>query len=538
MQRQPCNGSRRRCIGASNSRALTEICDLLMPGRSEPKVIYAVVPSDPRRLITAVRFAAALLGALVLVFSTRAQDAAPAASEGTPISASSLEPTPVTPSYSAAIAPQTVTLTVPHGTPLHVALDNEVRVAQKPGQPIEGHVVEPVYAFDKLVIPVGTKVIGQVTKIEPVSAGKKTEAALDANFTPARKIQVEFNQITLPSGKHVVVHTTVTPGSGNVVEFVSAADEHQGNGVKDAAAERTREAKQQVKQEWHDAMREVKEPGKMHRLGHFALNQLPVHPQYIDAGTMYFAELQESIDFGTETLTPEMASSLGATPPDGSVVQARLMTPLSSATAHQGDRVEAIISRPVFDDGHLIVPQGSLLEGTVIQVQPARHPGRNGQLRIAFRELLLDKGVETKVQATLAGVEAQKSANVKLDSEGGAKATAPATRFLETGVALGLGAVSFGGDSLSDAGPRAAGGAGGYKLIGIGLGLAIHSQPFGMAMGAFGATKSIYTNFIARGHEVIFPKNTSMSISVGTRASPTPQTAPNAAPFDNGQGQK
>jgi hypothetical protein len=511
-----------------------------MQGRSQPKVIYVAVLSDRRRLITAVRFAAALLGALVLVFSTRAQDAAPTANnEGTPTSASSLGPTPaLTPSYSAAIAPQTVTLTVPQGTPLHVALDNEVRVAQKPGQPIEGYVVEPVYAFDKLVIPVGTKVIGQVTRIEPVSAGKKTEAALDANFTPARKIQVAFHQITLPSGKQVTVHTTVTPGSGNVVEFVSAADEHQGNGVKDAAAERTREAKQQVKQEWHDAMREVKEPGKMHRLGHFALNQLPVHPQYIDAGTMYFAELQEPIDFGTETLTPEMASSLGATPPDGSVVQARLMTPLSSAAAHQGDRVEAIISRPVFDDGHLIVPQGSFLEGTVIQVQPARHPGRNGQLRIAFRELRLDKGVETKVQATLAGVEAQKSANVKLDSEGGAKATAPATRFLETGVAVGLGAVSFGGDSLSDAGPRAAGGAGGYKLIGIGLGLAIHSQPFGMAMGAFGATKSIYANFIARGHEVIFPKNTSMSISLGTRASPTPQTAPTAAPFDNVQGQK
>ena len=109
--------------------------------------------------------------------------------------------------------------------------------------------------------------LSRSTRLISSSSQLQVHLGVEKNFTPARKIQVEFNQITLPSGKHVVVHTTVTPGSGNVVEFVSAADEHQGNGVKDAAAERTREAKQQVKQEWHDAMREVKEPGKMHRLG-------------------------------------------------------------------------------------------------------------------------------------------------------------------------------------------------------------------------------------------------------------------------------
>lgn len=36
-------------------------------------------------------------------------------------------------------------------------------------------------------------------------------------------------------------------------------------------------------------------------------------------------------------------------------------------------------------------------------------------------------------------------------------------------------------------------------------------------MGAFGATRSIYVNFVARGHEVVFPKNTAMQIGVGTR---------------------
>ena len=503
-----------------------------MQTEKEFRVARGLLPRHSRRRTIVAMGAAAIL-MVASVLRTPAQSATPIASTGNaPISASALEPTPASiVARSATVSPQTVTLTVPQGTALHVALDKEVRVEKKPGQQIQGYIVEPVYAFDRLVIPMGTKVAGQITNIEGVSAGKRTEAALDANFTPPHKIHVEFDQITLPSGRQVPVHTTVTPGSGNVVEFVSAADEHQGNGVKDAAAERTREAKQQVKKEWHDAMQQIKEPSKMDRLGRFALNQLPVHPQYLEAGTTYFAELQDPVDFGTETLTPEMVSSLGATPPDGSIVQAHLMSPLSSATAHQGDSVEAIISRPVFDNGRLIIPQGSFLEGTVIQVQPARHPGRNGQLRIAFRELRLPQGLETKVQATLAGVEAQKNANVKLDSEGGAKATAPATRFLTTGVAVGLGAASFLGDSFGEVGPRVAGGAGGFKLVGIGLGLAIHSQPFGMAMGAFGGVRSIYVNFIARGHEVIFPKNTSMSIGVGTRVSAPPENT--ASPAQN-----
>jgi hypothetical protein len=43
-----------------------------------------------------------------------------------------------------------------------------------------------------------------------------------------------------------------------------------------------------------------------------------------------------------------------------------------------------------------------------------------------------------------------------------------------------------------------------------------------MAMGAYGASMSVYTHFIARGRDLVFPKNTAMQIAIGTRAS-TPQ---------------
>src|SRR5437879_9731949 len=177
-------------------------------------------------------------------------------------------PTPA-PSPAAAPAPaaplanpsQTIALTVPKGTPLQVGLDQEVRV-QKVGQPVHGRVVQPVYAFDRLVVPVGTEVTGQITQIEDISGKKRTLAILNADFTPARKIEVEFNELALADGKHIPLRTVVTPGSGQVIQLVSAGENEKKKTVKDAASEKMKEAKQEAKRAWQDARKQVKEPGK------------------------------------------------------------------------------------------------------------------------------------------------------------------------------------------------------------------------------------------------------------------------------------
>ena len=431
-------------------------------------------------------------------------------------------------------APQTIQLIVPQGTPIQVALEEEVRV-RNAGQSIRGRVLEPVYAFDKLVVPVGSEVFGRITQIEATPKGKRTEAALNADFTPLRMIQVEFTELVLKDGKHVALHTSVTPGSGEVLHFSSAGDGEKKKTIKDTAAQKTSEAKEQAKQEWDNAMKQLKTPGRMHRVKRFVQSQLPVHPQYIPAGTVYLAALNDPLSFGTEVMTAQVASTLGGGLPPGAVVHARLVTPLSSGNAKKDDPVEAVLSRPLFDQDRLILPEGSRLKGTVLQARPARRMKKNGQLRITFRELVPPDGVPEKVEATLEAVEAAKSGNVKLDSEGGAEATNPKTRYLTTGLALGLAAASGGGDSgdrdglsgggnaAGGTGARVAGGAGGFKLVGIALGLAVKSRALGRVMGVYGAGMSVYSNFVVRGREVVFPKDMAMDIGIGQRATtPTP----------------
>ena len=161
---------------------------------------------------------------------------------------------------------------------------------------------------------------------------------------------------------------------------------------------------------------------------------------------------------------------------------------------------------------------------------------------MVFHEIVLPDGLEQKVEASLEGVQSGKGQDVKLDPEGGAEANSPKTRYLATGISVALALASSHGDRDARDGDvggntngRLAGGAGGFKLVGIAMGAFVHSQPLGMAMGAYGASMSVYSHFMARGRDVVFPKNTAMEISIGTRASaPSPSSPkPADAKFEN-----
>lgn len=409
---------------------------------------------------------------------------------------------------------ENVALTVPKGMAIQVIIDKELKVA-KVGQPIRGRVVEPIYAFDKLVVPAGTEVTGKITQLEEVSGGKRTLEALNADLSPARKVVIQFDTIVLADGKRVAVETIVTPGSGQVIEFVSAAKK-KSKRPADIAAEKAAEAENQAKQELRRALAQVEAPGRIHRAKRYLIAQFPIHPQYIDPGTVYFAELKAPLNFGSEPLTPEMEKSIGVTPPEGSLVQARLSADLSSATARKGDPVEATLSRPLFEGKQLIFPQGSRLEGSVVEARAARRLSRNGQLRITFREIAPPERLAQVIQTNLKALESAKRDDLRLDTEGGAEAQTPKKRYLQTSIAIGLAAASSGDDGLN----RVEGGAGGFRVVGIALGAFVRSQPLGLAMGALGASRSIYVHFIARGRDVVLPKNTSMEIEIGSRPAP------------------
>jgi hypothetical protein len=420
-----------------------------------------------------------------------------------------------------------IPLTVPAGTPLKVTLDQEVRI-RKVGQPVHGKVVEPVYSFDKLVVPAGSEVNGKVAGIDGVSKLNRTAAAMNANFSPFRQVHVEFDELVLANGTHIPLQTVVSPASPGVLQFVPANTKESTSATgedRNAASRKISEVRQEARRQWDAAKAQLRAPGKMHRLQRLAVAQLPYHPQYMDPGTSFNADLQMPLDFGTEVLQAGTLSVIGSPPPSGSVVHALLVTPLNSATTRKGEPVEAVISQPLVVSDHLFLPQGSHIKGSVLQVRPARRLNRNGQLRIVFHRVVPPDGIEQKVEASLEGVEVAKGEHLTLDAEGGAQVTTPRTRYLTTAIAVALAATSMSEDhdhglqsgSEGDPGGGAARGASGFGVIGTLVGALAHSRVVSSGFGAYGAARSIYSHFLARGRDVVYPKDMSMVIGLGTR---------------------
>jgi len=445
-------------------------------------------------------------------------------------------------------APTLIPLSVPTGTPLKVDLDQEVRV-QKVGQPVHGKIVEPVYAFDKLVVPAGTEVVGKISAIDRVPKTRRTLAAMNREFSPSRQVHIDFSELVMPDGRHLPLQTDVSPGSGGILQFVPANEKEKQSKkdeARNAASRKIGEAKKEVRRQWDAVKKQLHEPGKMHRLQRLAVAQLPYHPQYMDAGTSFNADLRRPLDFGTEPLTPALVEHIGTPPPSGSVVHAVLVTPLGSANSKKDDPVEAVITRPLVASDRLILPEGSRLKGSVLQVRPARRLGRNGQLRIVFHQVVPPNGIEEKVEASLEGVHVAKGEHLKLDSEGGAQVIAPKTRYLTTAISVMLATSSIGDghehdsdgglghSGGGDVGSGAANGASGFRFVGTIVGAFAHSRVVASGFGFYGAAMSVYSHFLARGRDVVYPKDMSMMIGLGAREKP----AAGVEPTTNSGGRK
>jgi len=430
-----------------------------------------------------------------------------------------------------------IPLALSEGTALRVVIDQRARISHV-GEPVLGHVVETVYAFDEPVIPAGSLVTGRVTRIEPVSLARRISSYANGNFSPFRRYTVTFDRVSLSDGREVAISTTVAPGSAEVVHLVSkhsTKDAKEGE-HKSLAGRAADSAKQEVKDRIHEASNaahqaadEIRTPGKIERCKQFLEEQVPYRRQYVTVGTRFSASLNQPLYFGAALRTQQQMAAVGSTPPADVLLHARLMLEVSSATATRGNPVIAELTEPIYsEDRRLVLPAQSRLIGQVVEARHARHLHRNGELRVIFEHLEVPGGDLQRVQGSLEGIEVARSAHLKLDEEGGAHATDSKTRYLSTGVALLMAAVAAHPDAehgtLDQAGDpavRAGAGASGFGLAGTLIGLAAKSNAVSIIFSAYGASASIYTNFLSRGRDVVLPKNVPMEIGLG---------APHASP--------
>ncbi|MEO8724803.1 MAG: hypothetical protein ABI383_01655, partial [Acidobacteriaceae bacterium] len=189
---------------------------------------------------------------------------------------------------------------------------------------------------------------------------------------------------------------------------------------------------------------------------------------------------------------------------------------VSSATGKPGGAVAAELTHPLFDptNGYLLLPQGTLLEGKIMRAKPARRLARNGQLRFIFTSVELPGELVRTMHGQLTAAEGDPNAHLKLDSEGAAQAQSPKNKYLAP---LTVALLATAAQHDDEGGGPQSFLAGGFGLIGRVVVLAARSTPVSSGFAYYGLSRSVYSRLIARGHDVIFPKNTRLEIQVGER---------------------
>lgn len=394
-------------------------------------------------------------------------------------------------------------VTIPAGVPLRVEIDHRYRVHA--GARVEGHLIAPVEHIDHVVLPVNTRVSGTILGMRRTEEPSRAHALLDGQFTPPAVPAVSFDLIRLSGGVTLPIETAVTERDATVVTMSAGRKPGLRAQARAMIAARRREA-----------IETLHHPNLGDRLEKWIYAQLPWSPPTIWTGTQFDAELTAPV-----TIAGPQPAPLPEAAPDGTptgVVEARLLTPLSSATDRHGAPVTAVLTAPLLtpDGKQVLFPEGAKMDGLVTFVRPARWLARNGQLRFTFRSIAREDAAPSVIHGQLAAAETSAGAHVELSEEGTARSSSGPGKYLAP-LALGVMATSaFDGDATSN--PVHSGvDSNGFGFAARILVMSSANATLLHSFAVFAVAKSIYYRWIARGHEVDFPKDTRVQIQLNAR---------------------
>ena len=436
-------------------------------------------------------------------------------------------------------------LRVNAGVPLRLYITQ--RLPMRTGQVVRAKLLQPVFAFDRIVLPGGVEVEGVVTRLDPAPKMIRAQAIVSGDFTPLHKARVEFKTVLMPDGQRLSIHTLDSIGLGTIAlpgaqrskktkkQKTSTAKPQKDPGVLDAARQQVQgQINGRINSRTRGLADLVRGPNKMERLEDFLLRKLPYRPQWYLRGTRFDAVLKDPLEFGNASLAADALQWIGSQPQADTIAHVRLLTTVDSFNARIGDKVEGTLTEPVFSpENKLLLPEGARVAGTVRQVRAARWFHRGGQLRFRFETIEapdvagLKPRPALRAESQLVAAETDPRAAVKVDAEGGAKATESKARLLGPAIAVMVAAKAADNDAGKHQQTATGGGdanyggrtLGGFSGLGL-LGSAVARGPrsIGMALGYYGLACSVYSTIISRGQEVEFRKNTDMEIRFGSRS--------------------
>lgn len=265
-------------------------------------------------------------------------------------------------------------------------------------------------------------------------------------------------------------------------------------------------------------------PHKGDRLLQLLYRQLPYHPERIESGTAWTVETKAPVEIPAQpaflvSAEPQKPATPAATEPQQTwLIQAYLGDEMNSATAKTGQSIKATVAEPIYNSDHTIaVPEGATLIGEVTRAKSARTFGRAGALGFDFNQLILPDGHSQSVQSQLKGVDAASATDLQMNAEGKVQPK-PQDKIVVPLILAFLATRPLDEDGDFQ-GAKNFAGANGFGLVGNIIAWAGASGNAAAGIGAYGTAISLYRRWIARGHQVKFPRDTRIVLQTTPRKS-------------------
>lgn len=124
----------------------------------------------------------------------------------------------------------------------------------------------------------------------------------------------------------------------------------------------------------------------------------------------------------------------------GATIRVRLTERLSSSETEKGEQFHGQVASDVLQDGKVLIPAGSSIEGRVSSVSTGQHLGGHGSLRLKPEAVILPDGTRFQLHAETTGTPGSKT---RIGAEGTINPGSRAKKDgIEYGAVVGAGAVT------------------------------------------------------------------------------------------------
>ncbi len=133
-------------------------------------------------------------------------------------------------------------------------------------------------------------------------------------------------------------------------------------------------------------------------------------------------------------------------PPD-TVISVQINGTLTSRTARVGDKFTAAVTVPVYVNGKTVIPSGSVIEGRVTQVTPAKRMNRSGTIGVDFDDIVFPNGAAVQLVGNLTSDDPEIRRRIDDESRVSGQGNKRPSVFIGGGGAIGavLGGIAGGG---------------------------------------------------------------------------------------------